>query len=445
MFLLALVILLRRGPWRAAWFLVKAWLWLLGSIVWLVLFIDRPTAALLLLVALGCGLLLWRTRAWLWAQLWRWQGDRIAAVIPDRAWVWVRRLQWPQLAWRTGLTRPQAAGAGAPIEYLGGRWRPIPNGFVVVGRLLDGQTPVDYAKASEPLAESWQVARVAVDSPARGWVRMKALWSDPLATPFRAPLPHPRPDLRALVLGKREDGSAWTERLVGRHVLVAGATGAGKGSVQWSVIRALGPLIRWRLAEVWTLDPKRIEFAAGGRLFARYAAEPVQMVELVEAAAQLVADRARRLAGHARTHEARRVDPFVLVNIDELAFLTAYLTDRKLKDRFAAALATVLTQGRALGVAVLAAVQDPRKETVPLRQLFTTRIALRLDEPSQVDLVLGDGAADRGAAAHLIPRDEAAGAGIAYLVTDGDSTPRRVRAGYVSDRDIAWTVATFGR
>ncbi|MFI5957749.1 FtsK/SpoIIIE domain-containing protein [Cryptosporangium sp. NPDC051539] len=406
--------------------------------------IPQPAhAALLLLVALGCALLVWRLRAWLWGQLWRWQGDRIAAVIPDRAWVWVRRWQWPQLAWRAGLTRPQGTGAGAAIEYLGGRWRPIPNGFVVVGRLLDGQTPIDYSRASEPLAESWQVARVAVDSPARGWVRITALWFDPLAVPFRAPLPNPRPDLRALVLGRREDGFSWTERLIGRHVLVAGATGAGKGSVQWSVIRALGPLLRWGVAEVWTADPKRIEFASGRRLFARYAAEPAEIVELVEQAAQLVADRARRLAGYARTHTPRRGDPFVLLNIDELAFLTAYLSDRKLKERFAAALATVLTQGRALGVAVLAAAQDPRKETVPLRQLFTTRIALRLDEPSQVDLVLGDGAADRGAAAHLIPRDEARGAGIAYVLTDGDPTPRRVRAGYVSDRDIAWTVATF--
>jgi S-DNA-T family DNA segregation ATPase FtsK/SpoIIIE len=272
---------------------------------------------------------------------------------------------------------------------------------------------------------------------------MRALWSDPLAVPFLAPAPAVHPDLRRVLLGHGEDGGVWVERLVGRHLLIAGATGAGKGSVQWSVIRAIGPLIRSRTAQVWTLDPKRIEFAAGRALFARYAARPGDMVELMEQAAGLVAWRADRMAGHARQHTARPGDPFVLVNIDELAFLTAYLTDKKLRDRFTGALAVVLTQGRALGVAVMAAVQDPRKEVIPLRQLFTTRVALRLDEPAQVDLVLGDGAADRGAAAHLIPRDERTGAGIAYVVTDADATPRRVRAGYHRDADIAWTVRVF--
>ena len=124
-----------------------------------------------------------------------------------------------------------------------------------------------------------------------------------------------------------------------------------------------------------------------------------------------------------------------------MGFLTAYQPDRKLRERFNAALARVLTQGRAVGVLVVAAVQDPRKETVPLRALFPTRIALRLDEPSQVDLVLGDGALSKGAACHEIPADEATGAGIAYITSDGDPIPRRVRAAYVSDVDITAMVA----
>ena len=35
------------------------------------------------------------------------------------------------------------------------------------------------------------------------------------------------PDLRALEVGRREDGLPWLVRLHGTHVLVAGATGAG--------------------------------------------------------------------------------------------------------------------------------------------------------------------------------------------------------------------------
>jgi S-DNA-T family DNA segregation ATPase FtsK/SpoIIIE len=67
------------------------------------------------------------------------------------------------------------------------------------------------------------------------------------------------------------------------------------------------------------------------------------------------------------------------------------------------ALATLLTQGRAVGVCVVAALQDPRKEVIGYRNLFPTKIALRLDERTQVDMVLGDGAREAGARCDQIP------------------------------------------
>jgi len=59
-----------------------------------------------------------------------------------------------------------------------------------------------------------------------------------------------------------------------------------------------------------------------------------------------------------------------VVLVDEVAFLTAYQADRKLKDRTLAALATLTTQGRAVGYCVVAALQDPRKEVMNIRNLF---------------------------------------------------------------------------
>jgi len=53
-----------------------------------------------------------------------------------------------------------------------------------------------------------------------------------------------------------------------------------------------------------------------------------------------------------------------------------------------------------------------------------------------VDMVLGDGARDRGAACELIPTDPATGAGVAYVRLEGDPDPVRTRAGWVSDADI---------
>ena len=102
-------------------------------------------------------------------------------------------------------------------------------------------------------------------------------------------------------------------------------------------------------------------------------------------------------AGKHREHTPTIEHPFIVVLVDEVAFLTAYLSDRAIRDRIKAALATLTTQGRAVGFCVVAALQDPRKEVMYIRNLFPDRIAMRLDEPEQVDMVLGDGARDRGA------------------------------------------------
>src|SRR3984893_5149769 len=91
---------------------------------------------------------------------------------------------------------------------------------------------------------------------------------------------------------------------------------------------------------------------------------------------------------------------------------------------------------RAVDYCVVAALQDPRKEVLNIRNLFPDKIALRLDEPSQVDMVLGDGARDRGARCDDISSDPVTGAGVGFIRLEADPDPVRVRAAYVSDDDI---------
>src|ERR1035441_4795295 len=110
-------------------------------------------------------------------------------------------------------------------------------------------------------------------------------------------------------------------------------------------------------------------------------------------------DRAEQFGGRTRTFTPSTEFPFLVVLVDELAFLTAYQPERDLRKRAEAAIATLTSQGRSVGVCVVGALQDPRKDVISLRNLFSTRIALRLDESDQVDMVLGDGARDRGALA----------------------------------------------
>jgi hypothetical protein len=54
------------------------------------------------------------------------------------------------------------------------------------------------------------------------------------------------------------------------------------------------------------------------------------------------------------------------VIIDELASLTAYGIDRKIRAEIEQLLGLLLSQGRAVGVSVIAAVQDPAKDTLVL-------------------------------------------------------------------------------
>ena len=151
---------------------------------------------------------------------------------------------------------------------------------------------------------------------------------------------------------------------------------------------------------------------------------------------ELVKTMKRRQAsqrGRGRTHIATVDEPTIVILIDEFGALTSYVTDKKLKERINATTSLILSQGRATGVHVVAALQDPRKEILPFRNLFITRIALRLTEKTEVALILDDDAVDRGAACHLIPKTLP---GKGYMVLADDPTPVEVRFPYHTDADI---------
>jgi S-DNA-T family DNA segregation ATPase FtsK/SpoIIIE len=114
--------------------------------------------------------------------------------------------------------------------------------------------------------------------------------------------------------------------------------------------------------------------------------------------------------------------------------------DRDLKKRAEVALQLLLSQGRAPGVLLVAAVQDPGKDVIGFRDLFPTRIALRLLEDAQVDMVLGRSARLRGAECDQIP---ASLPGVGYVVLEGVREPVRVRAAHVTDDDLAQMVRDY--
>jgi S-DNA-T family DNA segregation ATPase FtsK/SpoIIIE len=356
-------------------------------------------------------------------------------------WMWTYRRHWQPVMVVSGLAK-HVGGR----EYLPRLLKVTCTAVadVVTVKMLSGQATAEWQDRADNLAHGFAgpECRVKLNKPGR--LTLVFPRCDLLATPIPA-LPITRDvQVAAVPIGLREDGAPYLLKLHGTHVLVAGATGAGKGSWLWSAIRGLLPAKHARLAEIWALDPKLMELSYGRALFGdRYAADPAACADLLDKAVKVMQERAARFAGVQRSHVPTIEDPFILIIVDEVAFLTAYQPDRKLKERILAALATLTTQGRAVGVGVLAALQDPRKEILNIRNLFPDKIALRLDEPPQVDLVLGDGARDRGALADQISSYPARGAGVGYVRLEASPEPVRVRAAFVSDSDIRAMVDQF--
>ena len=402
----------------------------------------------------GTGTVLLVLVAALIAWWWRWResftrhvGWRLRGLW--RGWA-VYRFSWQPAMVTTGL----AVGMDGE-QYLPKRLRVTSTGTVdrVWVRMLPGQVFEDWTSVAPRLAQTFgaQECRVHTELSGRGHRQRLELWflvADPLTAAVE-PLPveagrDGHPDLVALPVGLCEDGTTYRLRLLGTHVLVVGATGSGKGSVVWSTLHALGPAIRDGLVAVWCLDPKGgMELAGGRALFARFVyGDPdqdglgyeLEFAKVLEDAVAVMRRRQSMLRGRTRLHTPTATEPLLLVVVDEIASLTAYIVDRDAKRRIAAALSLLLSQGRAVGVTVIGAVQDPRKETLSVRDLFPTRIALRLSEPEHVGLVLGQGARDRGARCDQIPESQP---GVGYVGIDGRVEPVRVRFCWVDDDQIA--------
>ncbi|SDR72391.1 DNA segregation ATPase FtsK/SpoIIIE, S-DNA-T family [Friedmanniella luteola] len=382
----------------------------------------------------------------------------VRSVWPDRWLVWLRLplRSW----WRGWLVYRRCWPAAMDTAGLATSWRGTvwtPTVLTVSStlsvdrvrvRMLPGQTVEDYADVAHRLAQTFGASAVRVRSVLQRphHVELWLLTVDPL-TSVVEPLPVDDQALtEGLPLALAEDGRTWRLQLVGSHVLVVGATGAGKGSVIWSLLLHLAPLVRSGLVAVWAVDPKGgMELAAGRRLFARFAhgdsdaaaGYESTFAEVLEDAVAVMRRRQDRLRGVTRLHTPSTAEPLVVLVVDELAALTGWVTDRTAKKRIEAALGLLLSQGRAVGVVVVGAVQDPRKDVLPMRDLFPTRIALRLNEAEQVNLVLGPGARNRGAHADLIPDGLP---GVGYVTVDGIAEPVRVRFSNVTDQHIAQLV-----
>ncbi len=94
--------------------------------------------------------------------------------------------------------------------------------------MLKGQAPDAWGRVAVNLAHGFGATLVRVrdgDRPGRIWLEF--VRRDALAVPIPAlpVLDGADVDLSGVLIGRCEDGSPWLLRLLGTHVLIAGATG----------------------------------------------------------------------------------------------------------------------------------------------------------------------------------------------------------------------------
>lgn len=420
----------RRLPGQAA--VVVAALWLFGSRV--------PLWGYVAIVVVASVLRAWALTAPL--------GFRRAVVEPIRGlWrrAWIRR-HWAQLAVACGLSQTVRQSRGEELVRSVAvprltRVRVDGSRLVLRIRPLMGQTVETFAGAAEQLRMGVGATRVRTDPDGVNGVAMAFTIGDTLGDPFRADRPrHNGASIDQVALGRCEDGATWWVP-VGPHTLVAGTSGAGKGSVFWSFVFGLAPLVRQGLVQLHGIDLKGgMEILMGAELFTSRATDAGEAVALLEDLTGDMRRRTRSYAGRVRSHAATVDEPLHVVMIDELAALTAYCPDRDLQRRAEMAVNLLCSQGRAPGFVVFACLQDPRKEVIPSRGLFTQMVGLRLKDVSETSMVLGEMAVSSGAQCHRIPRTMP---GVGYVVPEEGGFPVRVRAGFVSDAEIRSVAREF--
>ena len=294
-------------------------------------------------------------------------------------------------------------------------------------RTRTGQTVDDLEKAIPAIRDAVGAHSGRSKVVAPGTVRMEFVMRECLSEPVVARRPTGT-DSTTVQIGRCENGSPWILPVAGFQTLTVGCSGSGKGSVFWGIAGGLGPAVKSGTALLLAIDLKYgIEVSPGSALFTKVATTEADAARLLISLEKLL-DARGRMDDRRRSHTPSVADPLVVLLIDELAALTSYMTDAALKNQVKASLSRILSTGRGIGIVVAAFAQDPRKEILPMRGLFTQTIALRLRSREEVTMVLGDGMADRAPAHRINPNEPGTG----YVINEDGST-MRVRADYWPD------------
>ena len=361
---------------------------------------------------------------------------------------------------------PPAAIAAFTAWPFGPRWGLAPLAFITIlwfsGVRVEGR-----------FGTYWRIGTAGIVAAAAAWYPFPSMvptWLTPAATVvflaawygytwglpvvslrsrFRPPAPRPGrakkrdPFLLEVAKVKGTGAPYRIDLSPGRHLLVAGATGSGKGGVVWTILRELAPLVADGLVRLILIDPKGgMELALAQPLATKVQwgdgdDADERIADLLEAEAKEVG----RIAAWCRQNRIRDrkvtpENPVTVIIIDELLAITDEVLDLTTKRRIEKSLLRILRQGRAPGWVVVGCTQDPAKDAIGknVANAFVRRVCLRVTYAEQVDMVLGPKVRTTfGADAHRIsPKTP----GVAYVWDDEANTATLVRFPWVSDEEI---------
>jgi S-DNA-T family DNA segregation ATPase FtsK/SpoIIIE len=243
-------------------------------------------------------------------------------------------------------------------------------------------------------------------------------------------------------LGTDEYGEPVYVNLAERNMLIGGEPGGGKSSAEQLIV-AHGALSHdCRLVLV---DGNQVQLGAW-----RHSADMFIGPNLKDAITaftkfqQIMNTRYERLlATGPRKITAADGEPVYLVVIDEYAYYSATVGNKKDREDFAALARDLIARGRAAGVILVLATQRPSHQIIDpsMRDLFSYRLAFRCTTDSSSDVVLGHGWAGRNyTAAEIDPLAR----GVAWLLSE-TGVPRRIKTAWLDDDQITYLAAYAAR
>ncbi|MQA05857.1 MAG: cell division protein FtsK [Streptosporangiales bacterium] len=339
---------------------------------------------------------------------------------------------WPDIAEKVGLPDSKAT-SGDPNLW----------GYVLRLVLRKGHT-YETAANQMPAIESGLgtrrgAVRVEPVHEHAGQALVRVVERDPHAAPIDWPDPtrpsEPGQDAvvpsitRPVPLGVFEDATTVHVSLLRRHVLIGGTTGAGKSGVVNVVLAAMTGCPD---VVVWGIDLKAgMELGPWTSCLPHLATNPDAATALLQSAVAELDGRAGALAtAGERTWAPTPTAPALVIVIDEYAELP------DAAHRYADSIAR---RGRGPAVTLVVATQRPTQQAMgrgAVRSQMDVRIALRVREQKDTDLILGQGMLGAGWHPHRLDKP-----GTFLLSAPEHGTPRRARGYLLTDAQVGQVAA----